>query len=157
MGRMVMGVIAVFGTIAVTCFCASQAHKHKRVIVGTAGIVSTAILYASPLSIIRLVIQTKSVEFMPSFYFSLFIFLGSASWIVYGALSRDIIIMAPNFLGTPLGFGQMVLYCIYRDIKSRPAEDTKVDEDKQLESTKEKSEEDRTSCTSYDMEMELKV
>ena len=51
----------------------------------------------------------------------------------------------------------MVLYCIYRDIKSRPAEDTKVDEDKQLESTKEKSEEDRTSCISYDMEIQLKV
>ena len=39
------------------------------------------------------VIQTKSVEFMPSFYFSLFAFLGSLLWLAYGAISRDIIIM----------------------------------------------------------------
>lgn len=157
MGRMVMGVMAVFATIVITCFCAIHDHKHKRVIVGTAGIVSTTILYGSPLSIIRLVIQTKSVEFMPSFYFSLFVFLGSASWIMYGALSRDIIIMAPNFLGAPLGFGQMVLYCIYPHRKSGPAEDTNVNADKQLESTEEKIEDDKTNCISGNIELQLNV
>ena len=39
------------------------------------------------------VIQAKSVEFMPSFYFSSFALLGSLLWLAYGAISRDIIIM----------------------------------------------------------------
>lgn len=158
MAKMVMGVMAVFGTIVITCFCAIHDRKHKRVIVGTAGAVSTPILYASPLSVIRLVIQTKSAEFMPSFFFSLFVLLGSASWILYGALSRDIIIVAASILGVPLGLGQILVYCIYHDRKNRPVEDiTKLDENKDLESIKEKSEEDKTRCLSNDVEMQLKV
>ena len=38
-------------------------------------------------------IQTKSVEFMLSFYFSLFALLGSLLWLAYGTINRDIIIM----------------------------------------------------------------
>ena len=52
MTRMVMGVLLVFGTIAMASVFAVHDHNHKKVVVGTAGIVSTVILYGSPLSVI---------------------------------------------------------------------------------------------------------
>lgn len=164
MAGMVACALMLFGAIAIASFCAVSDHKHKKALVGTAGMVATVILYASPLSVIRMVIQTKSVEFMPSFYFSLFAFLGSVLWMVYGSLSKDIVIMAPNFVGVPLGLAQLVLYCFYRNKKSPRVEDAKlVDGGQPLELRKEKceekSEEDNEKCQSYeqDIEMQLKV
>lgn len=136
-GMMVVGLFLVFCTIAIFSFYGLHDHKHKKIVVGTVGTVATVILYASPLSVIKLVFKTKSAEFMPSVYFSLFAFLCSSLWMVYGALSRDIVIMAPNFVGVPLGLGQMVLYCYYRHKTSPRVEAAKGDADKELESIKE--------------------
>ena len=49
---MVIGVLMVFRTIAITSFLAVHDHNKRKVVVGTAGLVATAILYASPLSVI---------------------------------------------------------------------------------------------------------
>lgn len=163
MAGMVAFALVVFATIVIASFCGVHDHEQRKVLVGTAGMVATLILYASPLSVIRLVIQTKSVEFMPSFYFSLFAFLGSVLWMAYGCLSRDIAIMAPNFVGVPLALGQMVLYCFYRNKECRVEDAKLADRDLPLEPTKEKreetSEEDNGKFQSYeqDIEMQLKV
>lgn len=160
MGRMVAVVLVMFGTIAIISFCVVHDHKHRKVLVGTVGMIATVTLYASPLSIIKLVIQTKSVEFMASFYFSLFAFLGSLLWLVYGALSKDIIIMAPNLIGVPLGLGQIVLHCIYRDKINQLVENAKVDTGKQLETitTDIRNYTDKTKCCpDQDIEMQLDV
>lgn len=142
MGMMVAGLLVLFGTIVISSLYVVHNHNHKKVLVGTAGMVATVILDISPLSVIGLVIQTKSVEFMPSLSFSLFTFLGSLLWMVYGAISRDIIIMAPNFVGVPLGFAQMVLHCVYRPKMSSLVEAEKVDAVKEMESIKQNAEED---------------
>ncbi|KAH9300964.1 hypothetical protein KI387_012547, partial [Taxus chinensis] len=110
MARMVVGVLMVFTIVATVSIWGMNAHK--KLIVGTTGTVASVILYGSPLSDIRTVYRTKSVECM-SFYFSLFAFLGSVLWLMYGALSKDILIMAPNFIGIPLASVQMIIYCIY--------------------------------------------
>ncbi|GAU38682.1 hypothetical protein TSUD_54300 [Trifolium subterraneum] len=65
----------------------------------------------------RLVIQTKSVEFMP-FYLSLSTFLMSTSFLIYGLLSDDIFIYLPNGIGTILGMVQLILF-FYYEKKSR--------------------------------------
>ncbi|KAK8961135.1 Bidirectional sugar transporter SWEET1 [Platanthera guangdongensis] len=64
----------------------------------------------------RLVIKTKSVEFMP-FFLSLFVFLCGTSWFIYGLLGRDPFIIVPNGCGSTLGAVQLILYVIYRKNK----------------------------------------
>ncbi|XP_056167950.1 bidirectional sugar transporter SWEET2-like isoform X2 [Syzygium oleosum] len=85
----------------------------RRDIVGIISGVSLISMLASPLLIINLVIQTKSVEFMP-FYLSLSMFLMSASFSLYGIFNDDIFIYVPNGIGTILGITQLVLYCYYK-------------------------------------------
>ncbi|KAG6409828.1 hypothetical protein SASPL_127870 [Salvia splendens] len=64
-------------------------HHHRKAFVGSVGLVAWVAMYGSPLVVVRKVIQTKSVEFMP-FYLSLFSFLASSLWMAYGLLSHDL-------------------------------------------------------------------
>jgi len=52
MTKMVVSVLVVFGTIAIVSLYVVHDHTHKKVVVGTAGMVATVILNASPLSVI---------------------------------------------------------------------------------------------------------
>ncbi|GAA0186889.1 hypothetical protein LIER_34177 [Lithospermum erythrorhizon] len=88
-------------------------HHHRKEFVGSIGLVASVSMYASPLVVMKQVIATKSVKFMP-FSLSFFSFLSSSLWMVFGILSHDIFIMSPNFIGTPLSIFQLILYCKYR-------------------------------------------
>ncbi|PHT41380.1 Bidirectional sugar transporter SWEET16, partial [Capsicum baccatum] len=52
----------------------------------TAGL--NIIMYGSPLGVMKTVVTTKSVEFMP-FYLSFFLFLNGGAWTLYAVLLRD--------------------------------------------------------------------
>jgi len=73
-------------------------------------------MYASPLSIMRTVIKTKSVEYMP-FFLSLGVFLCGTSWFIYGLLGKDPFVSVPNGVGSALGAMQLILYAVYKDWK----------------------------------------
>ncbi|XP_050222395.1 bidirectional sugar transporter SWEET1 [Mercurialis annua] len=108
-------VLAIFATVALVSVFALHGNTRK-LFCGFAATIFSIIMYASPLSIIRLVIKTKSVEFMP-FFLSLFVFLCGTSWFIYGLLGRDPFIAVPNGFGCGLGTLQLILYFIYRKSK----------------------------------------
>ncbi|XP_057457847.1 bidirectional sugar transporter SWEET2 [Lotus japonicus] len=85
----------------------------RRMFVGFLSCASLISMFASPLFIIKLVIRTRSVEFMP-FYLSLSTFLMSVSFFLYGLLSEDPFIYVPNGIGTILGMVQLLLYFYYK-------------------------------------------
>ncbi|CAI9771977.1 unnamed protein product [Fraxinus pennsylvanica] len=64
-------------------------HRHRKAFVGSIGLVASVAMYGSPLVVVKQVIQTKSVEFMP-FYLSFFSFLASSLWMAYGLLGHDL-------------------------------------------------------------------
>lgn len=90
----------------------------RRTIVGVLCATVTTIMYAAPLTIMKTVVQTKSVEFMP-FLLSLFVFLNSLDWTVYSFLPpKDFYMAVPSIIGLVLGTGQLVLFAMYH--KSTP-------------------------------------
>ncbi|KAA8527439.1 hypothetical protein F0562_034846 [Nyssa sinensis] len=74
------------------------------------------LMYGSPLSAMRTVVTTKSVEYMP-FFLSFFLFLNGGIWAFYALLVHDYFLGVPNGTGFILGTAQLVLYAIYRNAK----------------------------------------
>ncbi|KAG6491628.1 bidirectional sugar transporter SWEET1a-like [Zingiber officinale] len=113
-------VLSIFASVALVSLLALHGQSRK-VFCGFAAAIFSICMYASPLSIMRLVIKTKSVEYMP-FLLSLFVFLCGTSWFVYGLLGRDPFVAVPNGCGSALGAMQLILYAIYRNKKGIPGD-----------------------------------
>lgn len=74
------------------------------------------LMYASPLAVMRTVINMKSVEYMP-FLLSFFLFLNGGVWGFYAILDKDIFLGLPNAIGCFFGAIQLILYMIYMNNK----------------------------------------
>lgn len=105
------------GTI-VACTCLFVHGQTRVEAVGWICAVFSIAVFAAPLGIMRKVIKTKSVEYMP-FMLSFFLTLCAIMWFFYGFLIRDYFISAPNILGISFGIAQMIMYAIYKDRKKQ--------------------------------------
>ncbi|XP_028549267.1 bidirectional sugar transporter SWEET13-like [Dendrobium catenatum] len=106
---LIVGVFSIIVLITLLLFRGSS----RLQVLGWICVAFAVSVFVAPLSIMKRVIQTKSVEFMP-FNLSLFLTLSGISWLFYGLLSKDIYVMLPNILGVSFGFAQLLLYVIYR-------------------------------------------
>ncbi|KAK2409149.1 hypothetical protein P8452_70714 [Trifolium repens] len=86
--------------------------KDRGFIVGSICIVFNILMYFSPLTVMRQVIRTKSVKYMP-FLLSLANFLNGVVWLTYALLKWDPFVAIPNGLGALSGLIQLMLYAIY--------------------------------------------
>ncbi|KAF3794627.1 Bidirectional sugar transporter [Nymphaea thermarum] len=90
------------------------AHTHDRrsLIVGSLCVFFCCMMYAAPMSVMKMVIRTKSVEYMP-FFLSLASFANGICWTAYALIRFDLFITIPNGIGTVLGLTQLALYATY--------------------------------------------
>ncbi|KAF5191386.1 Bidirectional sugar transporter sweet14 [Thalictrum thalictroides] len=104
--------VVVYGLILLFTMLFSKGSK-RVTIVGWICSGFAVCVFAAPLSIMKKVIRTKSVEFMPV-SLSFFLTLCAIVWFLYGLLTMDLYVAAPNVLGFIFGVAQMILYYIYR-------------------------------------------
>ncbi|XP_057864642.1 bidirectional sugar transporter SWEET2b [Cryptomeria japonica] len=114
---MLLLVLCIFIAIAMVSY-EFMKQPLRMMFIGCLSVVSLVCMFASPLSIIRLVVQTNSVEYMP-FYLSLSTFLMSTSFFAYGIIGRDPFVSVPNGIGSFLGIIQLVLYFHYSGVSRR--------------------------------------
>ncbi|KAJ4845380.1 Bidirectional sugar transporter sweet5 [Turnera subulata] len=104
-----IGFMAAVVLITMLCF---HTTGKRSMFVGILCIIFNIIMYASPLAVMKMVIKSKSVKYMP-FTLSLANFLNGCIWVVYAFLKFDINIFLPNCLGTMSGLVQLILYACY--------------------------------------------
>ncbi|TKY60557.1 Bidirectional sugar transporter SWEET13 [Spatholobus suberectus] len=102
-----------FGAMLLATLYLSKGAK-RLAIIGWICLVFNISVFAAPLFIIRRVIKTRSVEYMP-FTLSMFLTINAVMWFFYGLLLRDYYVALPNTLGFLFGLVQMVMYMMYRN------------------------------------------
>ncbi|XP_015077664.1 bidirectional sugar transporter SWEET1-like [Solanum pennellii] len=112
---MLILVIVAFAIAAVISVLAFHG-KNRQLFCGTAATIFSIVMYASPMSIIRLVIKTKSVEYMP-FFLSFAVVVSCSCWFTYAMLGMDPFVGISTGVGLALGIVQLILYFIYCDKK----------------------------------------
>ncbi|KAK9072357.1 hypothetical protein SSX86_008791 [Deinandra increscens subsp. villosa] len=101
----------------------------RATILGWICLVISVGVFAAPLSIMKKVVRTKSVEFMP-FGLSFFLALSAVMWFFYGLVQKDIFVALPNIIGFVLGVIQMVLYFVFKNYNKK-----KIDLEQKLPTT----------------------
>ncbi|XP_009405124.2 bidirectional sugar transporter SWEET6a-like [Musa acuminata AAA Group] len=116
--------VSFMTVVVVVVLLTAHTHEKRSLIVGIFAIIFGTCMYASPLSVMKMVIQTKSVQYMP-FTLSLASFLNGVVWTSYAFLPFDINLVIPNGLGALFGLAQLILYACY--YKSTPKAGTKAE------------------------------
>ncbi|PWA76893.1 SWEET sugar transporter [Artemisia annua] len=108
-------IVVGFGLIVlITEFLAKGVHR--VVIVGWICLIFSLCVFVAPLGVLRQVLKTKSVEYMP-ILLSLALTLSAVMWFFYGLLLGDFNIAIPNTLGFTFGIIQIILYYVYKNKK----------------------------------------
>ncbi|KAL2465498.1 Bidirectional sugar transporter SWEET10 [Abeliophyllum distichum] len=105
-----------FGLIILLTHFLVKKGSHQAIIIGWICLVFSLGVFVAPLFIVRQVIRTKSVEYMP-FLLSFFLTLSAVMWFFYGLFRKDYNITIPNVLGFFFGVLQMALYAFYKNAK----------------------------------------
>ncbi|KAK4488495.1 hypothetical protein RD792_004259 [Penstemon davidsonii] len=105
--------VALAAVVFITLLCFNT-HEKRSMFVGIVCVVFGIIMYGSPLTILKQVIKTKSVEYLP-FWICLAGFLNGITWFTYANLKVfDLYIAIGNGIGGLLGAIQLIVYAYYR-------------------------------------------
>ncbi|XP_023521694.1 bidirectional sugar transporter SWEET4-like [Cucurbita pepo subsp. pepo] len=113
--KVVLVVLAEVVFVAfLTLLVLTLAHTYtlRSTIVGSVCLVFNIMMYASPLTVMKLVIKTKSVEYMP-FTLSFVSLANGIIWTAYACINFDPFIVIPNSLGTLSSLVQLILYATF--------------------------------------------
>ncbi|PIA34817.1 hypothetical protein AQUCO_03700238v1 [Aquilegia coerulea] len=104
--------IVMVGIVGILVINLAHTYERRSLIVGSICIVFGTMMYVAPLSVMKLVITTKSVEYMP-FFLSFASFANGICWTTYALIKFDINITIPNGIGTFLALLQLILYATF--------------------------------------------
>ncbi|KAG4117570.1 hypothetical protein ERO13_D12G239500v2 [Gossypium hirsutum] len=110
--------VVFMALVAALVLTLAHTTERRSMVVGIIAILFNIMMYASPLSVMKLVISTKSVEYMP-FFLSLASFANGVAWTTYAFLPFDPFIAVPNGLGTLFSLAQLLLYATYYESTKR--------------------------------------
>ncbi|GAB2248994.1 hypothetical protein Droror1_Dr00012353 [Drosera rotundifolia] len=107
-----LGEAVMFVAIVLSTLLAVHGTKKRTIIAGTFCVILNVIMYASPLTVMRMVIKTKSVKYMP-FWLSVANLANGLTWMCYALIRIDPWVAVPNGLGAFFGILQLILYGVY--------------------------------------------
>ncbi|KAH0468599.1 hypothetical protein IEQ34_003632 [Dendrobium chrysotoxum] len=113
--------IAVVAGIILSIF---KSHERRTLIIGIICIVFCILMYASPLSIMKRVIRTKSAEYMP-LYLSIAYFFNGLCWTTYSLIHLDVNLTIPNAIELLFAIVQLLLHAIYNKSTKRQSNEGK--------------------------------
>ncbi|KAL8154128.1 hypothetical protein V2J09_011888 [Rumex salicifolius] len=119
--------VAGLGAIAFMTFVVAKSTQVRIKILGWVCLIFSLCVFVAPLGVVRQVIRTKSVQYMP-FLLSFFLTISAVMWFFYGLVRNDYYVAIPNVLGFTFGIVQMVLYAMYRNSKTTVIEVQKISE-----------------------------
>ncbi|KAL8474534.1 hypothetical protein ACS0TY_031113 [Phlomoides rotata] len=114
-----------FGSVLVLTQFLVKERRVRVQVLGWTSLALTSTVYISPLCIMKQVIRTKSVEFMP-ISLTLALLLNAVMWFFYGLLLKDFYLTVPNIVGFIFGALQIILYLIYKDRNKGGADQDKL-------------------------------
>ncbi|KAM0034746.1 putative SWEET sugar transporter [Helianthus debilis subsp. tardiflorus] len=120
-------IIVGFGLIVLLTQFLTKGVK-RWTIVGWICLIFSLCVFVAPLGVVRQVIRTKSVAYMP-ILLSVALTISAVMWFFYGLLLGDFNIAIPNTLGFTFGVIQIILYFVYKNKK--PVIDEKITEFKE--------------------------
>ncbi|XP_047942915.1 bidirectional sugar transporter SWEET5-like [Salvia hispanica] len=132
--RAIMAKLAILECIIV-CIVAAiifhiiPSHATRTMVMGIMNTVSTVIMYASPMSILKRVVVFKDAKIMP-IWTCLAGLCNSIIWFIYALLQPlDLYIAIPNGLGVAFGIVQLGVYAYYKIWAQNANEDQKENKD----------------------------
>jgi len=93
--------------------------SRRRFVLGVICVSLNMLMYASPLSIVRDVVRTKSVEYMP-LPLSLATLACAISWVAWGFIALDGFVLVCNLAGIALAAVQILIYLVYARVPDGP-------------------------------------
>ncbi|CAD5188446.1 bidirectional sugar transporter SWEET4 [Musa acuminata AAA Group] len=118
---MLLAETAFVGVVALLVLTLAHTHERRSMIVGVLCVFFGTMMYAAPLSVMKMVIRSKSVEYMP-LSLSLASFFNGVCWTAYALIRFDPYITIPNGLGVMFAVAQLVLYAMYYKSTQRQVE-----------------------------------
>ncbi|XP_028557181.1 bidirectional sugar transporter SWEET4-like [Dendrobium catenatum] len=120
-----LGDLAFVAVVAIIVLIFFHTHDRRSLIVGILCVIFCIIMYLAPLSVMKMVIQTKSVEYMP-LSLSVASFLNGLCWTIYALIRFDLYITIPNVLGLLFSITQLVLQALYYKSTKRQIAERKL-------------------------------
>ncbi|XP_021718955.1 bidirectional sugar transporter SWEET6b-like [Chenopodium quinoa] len=112
--------ILLFAVILTSTLMIFHTTYKRTIFVGAFCVIFNVSMYFSPLTIMKKVVRTKSVEFMP-FFLTLAGFLNGVCWTAYALIHIDFWMVIPNGLGAISGIIQLILYGTYYKSTPKPS------------------------------------